>query len=664
MFHKEGSTSDSGNKSAESTLRKSDLRRLKSDFVRQFRIPTEDETHGKIVEEMFARIHIRKLRQLNVSIYFRDCEKDGKGCEDIDDEWSWPYRETSQPILIDLDLKQSSQNKERNSWMPALPLLHFWIQHASTSCKDLIPNVIVHAPVSKFICRGADLMKSGIAALKFRDYDVSTGNHFKPGKHVCISVNGNPMPFAVGEVMCEDLKADFGPGTKGVGVRIVSAYGDDLWRKSFHLTTNIGKQVSDITDDLRHFGNEGFIDGEVVLPYLISERENDGVSSDDESVSNNDHSTDVPSNVHDTEMSPERENENKTSNLSNDDDDREDNKRLPTNEISDSESSEASDSKDYDDSKDNVVDHDELLLHAFMYSLNDSVKDKALPITIASFYAGHIIPAVKKQGNQLLDIKKTRYKKISAFLQHQASEGVISLAPSKDKRDPIAFLSGVNRSHPKLREVKKAMKALSISESSTSKSSADRKIVLVNLFLVPTKVVTAMNLDKDLVSAKNAKSQERRGTGFLTAAESREILDLYIVENNLVDQNSPKYITVDGPLGDVLWGLTKRERQVASKSPVPSRPDHINRKQLQERWQSKLELGYAIVSMPGSKILSLKRGSPPKISIEVEKRQGNKKFITRVRGLEEVSNAGCYMFFCSLIDLLIIVIFIVKVWLE
>ena len=146
-----------------------------------------------------------------------------------------------------------------------------------------------------------------------------------------------------------------------------------------------------------------------------------------------------------------------------------------------------------------------------------------------------------------------------------------------------------------------------------------------------------MNLDKDIVSACNAKSLERRGTGFLTAAESRDILANYISDNNLIDKDSKKFVIVDGPMGDALWGLTKKEKQMQSANQKSNeRPEKIDRKKLQEAWTAKLDRGYALVIMPGSKIMTLKRGKPPQITIDIERRQGNRKYTTRVRGLEEV----------------------------
>jgi translation initiation factor 1 (eIF-1/SUI1) len=45
---------------------------------------------------------------------------------------------------------------------------------------------------------------------------------------------------------------------------------------------------------------------------------------------------------------------------------------------------------------------------------------------------------------------------------------------------------------------------------------------------------------------------------------------------------------------------------------------------------------YALVEMPGSKILELSRNSPPQVEIEVSMRQ-SRKFVTRIRGCKDYS---------------------------
>ena len=50
---------------------------------------------------------------------------------------------------------------------------------------------------------------------------------------------------------------------------------------------------------------------------------------------------------------------------------------------------------------------------------------------------------------------------------------------------------------------------------------------------------------------------------------------------------------------------------------------------------------HALVQTSGSKILDLGRGGPKPVDIEVEFRQGNRrKFLTRLRGMEEYGIAG------------------------
>jgi len=112
------------------------------------------------------------------------------------------------------------------------------------------------------------------------------------------------------------------------------------------------------------------------------------------------------------------------------------------------------------------------------------------------------------------------------------------------------------------------------------------------------------------VKATHAKSEARRGTGFLTL---------------------PECVFLNGPLCDALYKPSKKQ----SSSTPTSYPESTTRKDLMELWIDKMETGYAIVQMPGNVIVDMKRGKPPMVKIEVECRQNKKKFVTRVRGLEE-----------------------------
>jgi len=128
----------------------------------------------------------------------------------------------------------------------------------------------------------------------------------------------------------------------------------------------------------------------------------------------------------------------------------------------------------------------------------------------------------------------------------------------------------------------------------------------------------------------------------LTAPECRDILNGYIMANNLIDEFDPEMVSPNGPLTDSLFRKTKKE--MANQGLERNTYDEaVTRKELNTKWLERMDKAHAIVSMPGSVIMSMKRGSPPMVSFVVEARQ-NRKFITRVRGLEEVRTRTCIGF--------------------
>ena len=266
------------------------------------------------------------------------------------------------------------------------------------------------------------------------------------------------------------------------------------------------------------------------------------------------------------------------------------------------------------------------------------------PLPVSVFYAKHILAA--RPAGTTLEMKQTRYKKIGAFLEEQAKLGIISIAPSKDKKDKVAFLSDIHKSHPLFRQAKRELKQEQESSNDTSttattaSTSKKTKLAVVNLYCIPAHFVPLLRLNKDHVSATNAKSEARRGTGFLTTPECGEILNQYIASENLIVDYDPSEVTLDGPLCDALYKKSKKEKDTNAgiAAPQGGYPTQVSRKDLMEKWMDKMEKAFAIVKMPGNEILSMKRGKPSKVLITVTRGSGGRnRFVTRVRGLEEVS---------------------------
>jgi len=153
------------------------------------------------------------------------------------------------------------------------------------------------------------------------------------------------------------------------------------------------------------------------------------------------------------------------------------------------------------------------------------------------------------------------------------------------------------------------------------------------LYTIPTHWTDLLRLDIDDIKAINASSEARKGTGMLTLPEVRKLLDDYIQREELVVPKSST-VSLDGPLTDALYKKKKKNNKAQQPEDNKAYPEKVSRKELSKQFLSKLGPAYALVQMPGSTIIKLCFGSPPKIEIEVIRRQ-TKKYKTYVRGLEE-----------------------------
>jgi len=531
---------------------------------------------------------------------------------------SWPYTKYPQVLLLQVG----------QILMPSLALLSV----LPKSVLDELPTVMIPASVSKFLCRGADLMRSGMMSI--------------PSKHdgwVVIRAVGNPQPFAVGFVTRGADGTSIGPEKKGVGVQIVTCYGDDIYRSQTggliesslekcggsaatvvkSSMDNCGGEGarSELGGDIfdhGNYGNVGFVQGKQVY-NLCSGGSSSGDASevDDEQVDMEQRriKDQEEEDEHGYERGEQGQNDEQNTTMEMDD-------KLKEVAVVNTKENETEETEQVEKNDDPET----ILLEAFQDAAIRISKSQ-LPMLTSTFYTQHMLPA-RREGSSI-DLKSTRYKKLGPFLMEQAEKGIITLGASNG--DAVAFLKSIDGSHLDLREARRRKK-----DEIQSTQTGGKKTTLVNLYIIPHSIVASMRLCEDDVKAINAKSEERRGTGYLTASECRDILKQYLQENELVDEFDPEMVRVDGPLCDSLFRKTKRQLQ-NDELGVNEYPENVTRKELNNRWLEKMDRAYAIVALPGSHIISMKRGDAPKISFSVEARQSKKKFITRVRGLEEVS---------------------------
>jgi len=254
---------------------------------------------------------------------------------------------------------------------------------------------------------------------------------------------------------------------------------------------------------------------------------------------------------------------------------------------------------------DEEIDYDYLLTKLFYKSLL-SIHDSTLPLPISTYYANNFKPIL--QDNKMNGLEKTSFRKLSSFLEHLKNDDNGGFLLSKDKN----LLISIDKSHLKYRDAKREF---GIKPS----SSAKQKNVLLKLFVIPNHIVQKLNLNKEMydIEALEAKNEKRRGTGFLTASECKEFFLKYCTQHNL---NQQACIEMNETLGNLF---SKESFSLLKKK------DAI------ELFLQRLDEAYAILTMPQNYIYIMKRGKPPKIRLEVERRGGgNKKFITKVQGLE------------------------------
>eukprot|EP00536_Pseudo-nitzschia_multiseries_P009326 jgi/Psemu1/200370/e_gw1.257.67.1 len=502
--------------------------------------------------------------------------------------------------------------------------------------------VSVPSPVSRYLCRGADLMRAGI---RKKDDPIEASRNM-----VLICVQGNPQPFAVGRSILgcgcgndnnnnnnndndnndssttQGEEHGYGPGTKGIGVEVWSCYGDDLWRTTTAATSSLRASGAAISLEDGSYGNPGFDrtpDGELCV-WPLNGGQRDDEDSDDDNKNDNDNGN----NEHASNAEPSEEASAAARSGGNDEgtpEDEDGNVNLNVNVNVEAPGSE----RDVGP----PPTPDELLHETVCRALVHLGKND-LPMSVGTFYTKHVVPHRPKGVESMTVLmKETTYKKFGNYLkqwQIQSNQeddagdysGLLSTGPdpsNRNNKDPNALLLFYNRKHSDLRGIKKTKNPLG-----DSKSGKSVKVVVVPLHVVPQQWTKLLRLDPDAVKAANASSEARRGTGMLTLPEVRKILDDYMLRESLgtTQKEDGGKVVLDGPLTDALYAKSGSSEEALSK------------KDIYKRFADRMSPAFGLVEMPGSNVLKLGHGKPPLVQIEVVRRQ-SKKFVTRLRGLEE-----------------------------
>jgi translation initiation factor 2D len=644
MFAKENSSvqSAAGKKGKDVPLRKSDRRHLRDRVARTLwgQSVSDHPSDRSRLDVIFLQGTILQrslvLPVERATLYLRSPSLLQDDDDDDDNElsspWTWPYTTHAQVVWIEIDHGPHVKETTPIPTLALLSVLPVFVPTTNAAAPTLahgLPLVTVPYQVTKYLCRGAHLMKAGMRSLINLDHThsvaKSNANHAGSSSSsrmtvVGVVVEGNPQPVAVGWLTLSATTAnnDFGPGHKGQGVHIVTAYGDDLWKQQLlldHVPTQ-GSVVSPMGTlyDAGHYGNIGFVDGARVVPLVLSDGQPPDLTTDDDEE--DEEASGDEAKVENNAAQPQGEGEN------------EDQLNSAPEEPTAAGTENPPDTAETagDATTTTTSPSPEKVLHeAVCRALVRLSPKRDLPLAVSIFYAQHVLP--NRPAGTTIQLKQTRYKKFGAYLQAQVQQGLLQVGPDASKKDPLALLTGFNPRHDDLRPLTKEARE----EKAETAKEEDARLVLLDLYVIPHHFVALLRLDKETVQAAHASSTERRNTGFLTNKEIRAILDDYVARENLIHPDRPAKVVLDGPLTAVLY-------KSKSKSATPT-PLDLMRKQLVVAWQAKMEVAFALVQLPGSRILKMGRGKGPLVSMELTRRN-NKKFLTKVRGMEDFGIAA------------------------
>jgi translation initiation factor 2D len=506
MFQKENSSIGSKN---DVPLGKKDKKKLRDVATQQFSSDASAQIDKIFMEGSISVRKVQHEKLGKVQLYYKSPNADDGG--DTHAAF-WPYSTTTQCIWMSIDV---GPNQFLHA--PTVALLSV-IPH--------VPTVVIPYQVSKFICRGAHLMRAGIHQ---GCLPLPPDHNHSPSMIVAVRVHGNPQPFAVGQVTANTNANTVGPGTQGVGVEIWTSYGDDLWRttNSHPPKSLVGLVINEqggAPFDNGNYGNVGFLEGKMVRPIMtIDDDEHDYDDNDDNEEDNQTgnvartmlaHGTNPSSGIQDNGQLPTEGNEDH--NVANGDAPLISVESLEVSDLNDSTASQPKvDTSCEGDAHDTVDDNDEnpedVLLHQAVCKALVNLKDKELPMATSIFYANHVLPS--RPPDTSIELKRTSWKKFGPYLLEMQREELLVLSADKDK-NPAGFIKSVNRQHLDLRGIKK--------EIMVDPNGTKSKLSIVTLYIIPNHFVDLMGLNIDDVKAANAKSEDRRGTGFLTQPRSED----------------------------------------------------------------------------------------------------------------------------------------------
>ncbi|KAH8313219.1 hypothetical protein KR067_002006 [Drosophila pandora] len=330
---------------------------------------------------------------------------------------------------------------------------------------DILPYFTTHEGVLPKLSNGADLMLPGVVPL---GVGLSMYGHYKKGQLMAVNLTNNKSAVGVGQ-LARSSDELYMCGGHGVAVKMLHLFGDKLWSHEPSLVQQIPmvKTKALSVDD---------------FPALGAETERKKVATPTPSAP-----------VTFSSVAQTEELETNTAALSLDD--------QPSQEASDEE-------------PDEDVSPEAILRNAFLSALKNNGKKLPLPLLTSNFYRLYVVT----EAAEPIDLKKTRYKKLSNFLAEMVDQGFIVVREESKGVDKII---SVDLEHPEVVNFITDVKA-------NEANGAASETPLFHSELKEMYVVT------DATAAFFTKLNFKRGEG-IPAGQIKKIVREYVSKHGLLN---------------------------------------------------------------------------------------------------------------------------------
>lgn len=255
-------------------------------------------------------------------------------------------------------------------------------------------------------------------------------------------------------------------------------------------------------------------------------------------------------------------------------------------------------------------DIDEIFRRSVMYTLSqDNVE---LPITATQLMSAHVLHNLPLIDSDIVNMKKTSWKKTAKFLKTMEREGFLKL---KGKDDKLTITSLLTRSDPRIANfvpysIKKTMKTIDINQFSGKMVEP----LIIKDYLKPNSAARMLfnNLNEDFF-------------GFYTEQEIKGLIQKYVRQHpELVSKGDAQMIVPDSILEHFNINNPIMRADLYKYVAAFFSPYHCIYREGDDKSDDALV----------RKRLTPKKGKLPGISISVESLKVGRKVITRISGLE------------------------------